>query len=58
MLIVSVFFLVMLSVDRFILIMPADASGYILQLMKRARNHPKYVRIVSITIWCAALFLE
>ncbi|CAG5098767.1 Oidioi.mRNA.OKI2018_I69.XSR.g15958.t1.cds [Oikopleura dioica] len=50
---VSVFFLVMLSVDRFILIMPPDT----MQPLKKARNHPSYVAIVTICVWSISIFL-
>ena len=50
---VSVLFLMIISVDRFVLVMPCDTF----QLLKRARGHPQYVRIVSVCVWSASLFL-
>ena len=50
---VSVFFLVMLSIDRYVVIMPPDK----LKSLKKARAHPHYVTVTTIMIWSCAILL-
>ena len=49
----KVFFLVMLSIDRYVLIMPPDR----LKFLKRARSHPHYVVFTSVTIWIVSFLV-
>ena len=50
---VSVFFLVMLSIDRYVVIMPPDK----LKCLKKARAHPHYVVVTTLMIWSCAFLL-
>ena len=50
---VSVFFLVMLSIDRYVVIMPPDK----LKCLKKARAHPYYVVVTTLMIWSCAFLL-
>ena len=50
---VSVFFLVMLSIDRYVVIMPPDK----LKCLKKARAHPHYVIVTTLMIWSCAFLL-